>query len=127
MILSVTLLRRRTHSLTRPPASFSASTAPLWVTSLTSVSFTRTIQSFTLHRQAEETYHQAMHGNENLSETSGVKGEWSTPPPRCLCVHSPEPPVLGCSPSRYNLCDEDRRVIPDVRIIGATCDTEAQT
>lgn len=48
-ILSVTLLLRRIHSLTRPPASFSASTAPLWVTSLTSVSFTRTIQSFTLH------------------------------------------------------------------------------
>lgn len=49
MILSVRLLLRRMHSLTRPPASFSASTAPLWVTSLTSVSFTRTIQSFTLH------------------------------------------------------------------------------
>lgn len=87
MILSVTLLRRRTHSLTRPPASFSASTAPLWVTSLTSVSFTRTIQSFTLDRQAEETYHQAMHGNENLPETSGVKGEWNTHTP-------PHPPVF---------------------------------
>lgn len=49
MILSVRLLLRRIHSRTRPPASFSASTAPLWVTSLTSVSFTRTIQSFTLH------------------------------------------------------------------------------
>lgn len=48
MTLSVRLLLRRMYSLTRPPASFSASTAPLWVTSLTSASFTRTIQSFTL-------------------------------------------------------------------------------
>ncbi|TNN38882.1 hypothetical protein EYF80_050945 [Liparis tanakae] len=50
-ILSVRLFLRRTHSRTRPPASFSASTAPLWVTSLTSVSFTRTMQSFTLQQQ----------------------------------------------------------------------------
>lgn len=45
------------------------------------------------------------------------------------CVNQclPESPVLGCSPSRYNFCDEDRGIIPDVRIISATCDTEPQT
>lgn len=56
MILSVRLLLRRIHSLTRPPASFSASTAPLWVTSLTSVSFTRTMQSFTLHSKVKTSF-----------------------------------------------------------------------
>lgn len=60
MILSVMLLLRRIHSLTRPPASFSASTAPLWVTSLTSVSLTRTIQSFTLHRKKSHTLKQVI-------------------------------------------------------------------
>lgn len=39
----------RTYSLTMQPASFNASTALLWVTSLTFASFTRRIQSFTLH------------------------------------------------------------------------------
>lgn len=60
----------------------------------------------------------------NGSDKSGVHIAWEH---QCLCVHLPESPVLGCSPSRYNLCDEDRRVVPDVRIISATCDTEPQT
>lgn len=53
IIFSVTAFLLLTYSLTMQPASFSASTALLWVTSLTSTSFTRSIQSLTLYREKE--------------------------------------------------------------------------
>lgn len=44
-----------------------------------------------------------------------------------ICARLPESPVLGCSPSRYNLCDEYRRVISNVWVISPTSNTESQT
>lgn len=53
IIFSETAFLLLTYSLTMQPASFRASTALLWVTSLTSTSFTRSIESLTLYREKE--------------------------------------------------------------------------
>lgn len=52
---------------------------------------------------------------------------FSPPPPQHLGERVPESSVLGCGPSRYNLGDEDRGVVSDVRVVSSTCDTESQT
>lgn len=75
MILSVRLLLRRILSRTRPPASFSASTAPLCVTSLTSASFTRTMQSLTLHQKVTYSSHLTCISTVRTNDTSPLKLE----------------------------------------------------
>lgn len=39
----------------------------------------------------------------------------------------PEAAILGCSPTRDDLGDENGWVVTNVRVVSATCDAEAQT